>query len=176
MPKKSSLTVEEKKIFEEAMRGIKPMNYSKIHPKPASPPPKPKKVTETNISEQLPFSDFETLEKVSSDAILFFSRPGIHHKILRKMRAGQYNVEASLDLHGMTVAEARTTLSQFILDCRDRGIRFVLIIHGKGRGHHNPILKNKLNHWLRQTDLVLAFSSAAPKDGRTGALYVLLRS
>jgi DNA-nicking Smr family endonuclease len=53
----------------------------------------------------------------------------------------------------------------------------VRIIHGKGNGsrHRGPVLKQKINHWLRQRDEVLAFCSARPMDGGTGAIYVLLR-
>jgi DNA-nicking Smr family endonuclease len=96
--------------------------------------------------------------------------------MIRKMQTGQYDTEARLDLHGMTVAEAREALAQFLVQCQHRGIRRVLIIHGKGRANHTPILKNKLNHWLRQTQDVLAFCSAKSKAGGTGALYVLLKS
>ncbi|MET0035007.1 MAG: Smr/MutS family protein [Candidatus Thiodiazotropha lotti] len=39
-----------------------------------------------------------------------------------------------------------------------------------------PILKHKLNIWLRQRDDVLAFTSAPRRDGGTGAAYVLLRN
>lgn len=51
------------------------------------------------------------------------------------------------------------------------------IVHGKGNGsrHRGPVLKQKLNYWLRQRDEVLAFCSARPVDGGTGAVYVLLR-
>ena len=78
-------------------------------------------------------------------------------------------------MHRKTVDEARESLSHFLITCKTKGIRHVLIIHGKGRGAGKPILKNKLNHWLRQTEQVLAFCSAAPKDGKSGAVYVLLR-
>ena len=92
------------------------------------------------------------------------------------MRTGQYTVEAKLDLHGMIVVEARETLARFLIECHRKGIRRVLIIHGKGRAHHHPILKNKLNHWLRQFNDILAFCSAKSKEGGTGALYVLLKA
>jgi DNA-nicking Smr family endonuclease len=38
-----------------------------------------------------------------------------------------------------------------------------------------PVLKGKVNHWLQQRDEVLAFCSARPVDGGTGAVYVLLK-
>jgi DNA-nicking Smr family endonuclease len=50
------------------------------------------------------------------------------------------------------------------------------VIHGKGRGsgQRGPVLKHVVNHWLRRMDGVLAFASARPVDGGTGAAYVLL--
>jgi DNA-nicking Smr family endonuclease len=54
----------------------------------------------------------------------------------------------------------------------------IRIIHGKGKRSRNnkgPVIKTKVNHWLRQRDDVLAFCSARPIDGGTGAIYVLLR-
>jgi DNA-nicking Smr family endonuclease len=86
-------------------------------------------------------------------------------------------VAAELDLHGMTSELARSALREFMAECRRRDHRCVRIIHGKGRGSSNrgPVLKGKVNRWLRQRDDVLAFCSARPVDGGTGALYVLLR-
>ena len=68
-------------------------------------------------------------------------------------------------------------LAAFLDRCGHRGARCVHIIHGKGHGSSNqgPVLKNKVNAWLRQREEVLAFCSAQPKDGGTGAVYVLLR-
>lgn len=177
MVKKNETDDEDKIAFDEAMRGVKRIPLSKkIHQKTISPMRRPKSQFEKNEAEETWFfSDFETLEPVGSEDRLTFSRSSISYKILRKLYKGQYNKEAVLDLHGLTVEEARLALSQFLEKCRQNKIRHVLIIHGKGRGKTKPILKNKLNHWLRQTEIVLAFCSAEGRDGSSGALYVLLR-
>ena len=176
MRKKNELSQEDQAFFLEAMRGVKKIAYSKAH-FPPEPPTKPK--APAQISQAKPdlfyFSDYDKIDLVDSHESIEFSRPGIQHKILRKLRLGQYNIEAKLDLHGQTVEQAKQSLAEFFIDCQKQGIRHVLIIHGKGRSHLKPILKNKLNHWLRETNLVLAFSSAIAKDGSRGALYVLLR-
>ena len=77
----------------------------------------------------------------------------------------------------MTVNTAREALALFLRDVRREHQTCVRIIHGKGKGsrHRGPVLKQKVNHWLRQRDEVLAFCSARPVDGGSGALYVLLR-
>lgn len=176
MAKKSDDKKEDKAAFLAAMQGVKPLNFTKrvARPAPVRPKVRPKEQRE-EMDENFPFSDFENLEEVSAEEILFFARSGIQNKILRNLRSGKYNAEAILDLHGMTVEEARNSLNQFIVKCRKKGVRHVLIIHGKGRVNCKPILKNKLNHWLRQTPDILAFSSATKKDGAGGALYVFLR-
>lgn len=176
MPKNPKITDNDQKIFAEAMRGVKKLKQTKI----VSPTPQTKTKSKIKPSNNAPipqyyFSDYEKFELVGSEDKLEFFRTGIQHKIIRNLRKGQYNVEAVLDLHGKTIEEANQTLGAFLTYCQRNGIRHVIIIHGKGRSHNKPIIKNKLNHWLRQTEQVLAFCSATPKDGGSGALYVLLR-
>jgi len=175
---KKTETAKDQTAFQEAVKGVTKLVHTKIVP--TQPKPKPQRrppLEEETFEEEMHclFSDFDKLELVSCEDILQFSRPGIQDKILRKLRSGQYTMEAKLDLHGKTIEEAKQALAQFLLYCQRQKVRHALIIHGKGRRQHKPILKNKLNHWLRQTDQVLAFSSAIARDGSTGAVYVLLR-
>jgi DNA-nicking Smr family endonuclease len=173
MRKKTEITEDEKAEFRQVTRGVKPLIHSKVEAKPPAPKPK-RRQPEPETPSTFAFSDFETLDSVTGEEKIEFARPGIQHKVLRNLRLGQYNVNAILDLHGMTVALAQHALSDFLTACQQQDIRHVLIIHGKGRDPDKPILKNKLNHWLRQTEQVLAFCSAT-KHGRGGALYVLLK-
>ena len=52
------------------------------------------------------------------------------------------------------------------------------IVHGKGLGSRNkePILKNKIRHWLMQKDEVIAYAQARVSDGGSGAVIVLLKA
>ena len=104
-------------------------------------------------------------------------RGGLQQRVLRKLRRGQFAIEAELDLHGYIVPEAREALAVFLRDAQLTGKRCVRIIHGKGLGAEGrlPVLKIKVNSWLRQKDQVLAFCSTRPQDGGTGAVYVLLK-
>lgn len=177
MSKKTTDNEEEMSFFRDAMRGVKPLAQKKKAPleKPVIQP-KRRALTPAEPPAPAPLSDFDREEPVDSETHISFAKSGIQHKILRKMRSGQYNVEAILDLHGMRVDEAKEALYQFLLQCQQKCISHVLVIHGKGRHRMStPILKNKLNNWLRQMDHVLAFCSAAAKDGRSGALYILLK-
>ncbi len=124
-----------------------------------------------------PFSDFDPGESTLGDELSFL-RPGVQRAQLRKMRKGAYVIRSELDLHGMTISEARQQLAIFLQECRRRGERCVRIIHGKGYHSLNrqPVLKAKLNLWLPQCAEVRAFCSAPTAGGGTGALYVLLAS
>ncbi len=108
---------------------------------------------------------------------LAYARPGLQRRTLRRLRRGEFSVMAELDLHGQTVEPARRLLADFLNECRRRHLGCVRVIHGKGRRSSNagPVLKGQVDRWLRQRDDVLAFCSARPVDGGTGALYVLLR-
>jgi DNA-nicking Smr family endonuclease len=106
-----------------------------------------------------------------------FHRPSVGKRTMRKLARGSFSVQAEIDLHGMTVAEAKPRLSEFIEACAREGRLCVRVVHGKGRGSgaRGPVLKQKVNRWLRQWDTVLAFVSTRQVHGGTGALYVLLR-
>ena len=97
---------------------------------------------------------------------------------MRKLARGRFSVQAEIDLHGMTVAEARPRLNDFIDNCVRQNLLCVRIVHGKGlgSGDRGPVLKNSVNAWLRKWDAVLAFVSARQVDGGTGAVYVLLQT
>jgi DNA-nicking Smr family endonuclease len=105
---------------------------------------------------------------------------GLDPRILRRLRRGEFAYQAMLDLHGMSAAAARGEVERFVLGAIAAGHRGVLIVHGRGRNSKDnvPILKERLKSWLARGRIgrsILAFTSARPTDGGTGALYVLLR-
>jgi len=116
-------------------------------------------------------------EIVTSEQTLYFARSGIQKKRLKKMKKGHYKPQAILDLHGLTLPEARAETQQFLTNAYRKHYQWIMIIHGKGlSGHHDyPIIKNYVNHWLQQLPWVLAFVSAPPNKGGSGAVYVLLK-
>ncbi len=122
------------------------------------------------------FLSGEYVEPVDPLAIIEFKRDGVQTGVYRNLRLGKYQIDARLDLHHMTVEQARAAVFQFIKDCMSHDIRCALITHGKGEGRSLPAqLKSCLNHWLPQFDAVLAFHSAQKQHGWVGATYVLLR-
>ncbi len=108
------------------------------------------------------------------DALLF-RRSGVPEVVLRRLRRGQYRIDAEIDLHGSTLAEALPALQAFLREARAHGLHCVRIIHGKGlrSGNRGPVLKNSVNAQLRRDAAVLAFASAHPLGGGTGATLVL---
>lgn len=113
---------------------------------------------------------------VERDTAQLYVRPGLQRKHVRRLRRGQIPIESEADLHGLRAREAESLLETFIAECREEGLRCVRVIHGKGRGSHGgrAVLKWEVDRWLRRHDAVLAFCTAQPRHGGTGALYVLL--
>jgi DNA-nicking Smr family endonuclease len=107
---------------------------------------------------------------------LVYHRAGVQMSVLRKLRRGQYRVQAEIDLHGLTVVEAKQVLRDFLASALERRLRCVRIIHGKGlrSGHRGPVLKGVVSSVLRRVGPVVAYVSARQVDGGTGAVYVLL--
>lgn len=109
---------------------------------------------------------------------------GVDKRTAQRMRRGQLPIEARLDLHGLTEADAHGALASFLFGAQAAGRRCVLVVTGKGArvGADGPartgVLRRNVPHWLNQPPnraRILAFSHAQPKDGGEGALYVLLR-
>jgi DNA-nicking Smr family endonuclease len=105
---------------------------------------------------------------------------GLDQNVVRKLRRGEFAVQAHLDLHGLTREEAKREVDAFLRASRRAGKRCVLVVHGRGMHSRDqvPVLKEALRGWLatnRFARQVLAFATARPVDGGPGAIYVLLR-
>ena len=119
--------------------------------------------------------DVSTL--LDTDERLSFRRRGVGPDVITQLRRGKWSVQRQLDLHGLRSDEARDSLSSFIRSAHKQGIRCVRVVHGKGLGSpgKTPVLKDKVLRWLVQKSEVLAFAQAAPAQGGSGALLVLLQ-
>jgi DNA-nicking Smr family endonuclease len=167
-------------FFKEAMSGIKrtQSNHERAKPKKNSSVLKKEKLIHLKADEQqisMALSDPTELT-VGSEERLFFSRPGLQNKRIKQLRQGDIRQFDYLDLHQMTVEQARKAVLDFLLHSREHSYNCVRVIHGKGKLNQSGAkLKNHVNCWLMQIPWVLAFTSAQPRDGGAGALYVLLR-
>lgn len=175
MKQKTGISEEERALFRESIGKVKRLRHDRAVPSPCG---RPLAVTDNRQEDRVPdgFSDAGGGPLLEAHDTLWFARPGLQRQVLRRLRRGQIRAESELDLHGMTVAMARPALAAFLHHSLQAGRRCVRVIHGKGFGHERkPVLKNRVNHWLRQQDEVLAFCSARPADGGSGAVNVLLK-
>ena len=167
---------DEESLFLSEMSNVtrlKPDNKVKIKKKPKKPL-RQYEGEDLSFAIDDAFSSAEVFEDCPD--ILSFSRSGLQHNVLKKLRQGKNPIEHTVDLHGLTVEQARNELLEFFGECEAAGIRYAIIVHGKGfRSKNKPVIKPMVNRWLRAVDNVLAFHSAQPKDGGSGAVYVLLK-
>ncbi len=182
-------TDDEALAFRTAVRDVKPLAQTTIASGLAKPRVQRRRaaggVAAADLAQSMPLIAEGSADGDASGAanfiaaadVLSFRRPGVRTQELRRLRRGLLPIEEELDLHGLSQAAARDNLAQFLVQNRDAGRRCVKIIHGKGyrSGARGPILKIAVNSWLRRHADVMAFTSARPIDGGTGAVYVLLR-
>ena len=176
MSDESRIDPEDRALFHEAIGDVERVEDHRVEPERPRPSARPRRDPGFDeMVDEVHFSDLA--EAPEQGEQVQYVRPGVQKAILRKLKRGGYSVSASLDLHGMTVEQARSEVSAFIRAERGELRRCVRIVHGKGyrSSDGQPVLKTLLNRWLPQRDDVVAFCSAPPHDGGTGALYVLLR-
>jgi len=114
--------------------------------------------------------------ELESGEELLWLRPGLQKRVLTRLRRGHWRVQDEIDLHQMNVDAATRTIRTFVQEALLSGFRLVKIIHGKGlrSGPGGPRLKTVAARVLSRHPRVMAFASAPPTDGGTGAVYVLL--
>jgi DNA-nicking Smr family endonuclease len=162
----------EKDLFRQAVDDVEPLSQDRAQPFRRRRRPEPL---------HLPIGDEHADEpgdlSIETPDFLEFKRPGVQNRVFHDLQRGLIEAEATLDLHGMRVENARKAFVQFFAQSLAAGRRCVRIVHGKGRrsAEGQPILKQKTNQWLQQRGEVLAFCSAPRWDGGTGAAYVLLK-
>jgi DNA-nicking Smr family endonuclease len=167
---------DDRKVFAEATQGVRrlrPDNQAQLD----KPRPKPKarqtRAARLGILEQ----SLDGPPVIGSHGDAVFCREGIPAKIIRRLKRGEFAIEAEIDLHGMRLAEAQAELRAFLAESTARGLGCVRVIHGKGArsGPGGAVLKPNVQHALTRFDAVQAFVPAQPRHGGSGAVYVLLK-
>lgn len=144
--------------------------------------PKPAPIPRTNLNQaQEPSGMFPSDHAPWSEGDgqeFEFLRPSLERDVLRKLRHGEWPVQAVLDFHGCTLDIARERFVAFMQQVVQANARCVRMVHGKGLGSKNgaPIIKPTLRAWLIQQEEVLAFCPAKSENGGQGAVMVLLRA
>lgn len=177
----SAAKEDEETLLRDALAGVRPLNG-------AARVPVERKTSRAIVSEdaeviaqlsdlvsgQAPFDITETDEYAEG------MRVGLDPRLLSQLRRGEFAMQSHIDLHGMIQPAAHQALTDFILDSVRKGLRSVLVVHGRGLGSPGgrAVLKHAAANWLSHGAIgghVLAFSSARAHDGGAGAMYVLLR-
>ena len=163
-------------LFRELMDGVRPLSQDKIDPDSAPKLRKTKRPLPPR-TERAVFGELEYAPAVETDETLYFARGGVQQKVITKLKKGQFVIESKIDLHGSTVSEAGIKLQRALDASLASRQRCVLVVHGRGKGSlgNKPAIKTHVNQWLRESPNVLAFHSAQPHHGGTGAVYVLLK-
>ncbi len=175
---KKTLSDQDSALFRQAIGKVRSVKQDTLILKPdkkPSPIPKSQELDRVDPMQNTVINS--SLDRLSQEDKLSFLAPGMQKNILKKLRKGFFGLDADIDLHGLNSQEARRQLINFLHFCVEDGCRCVHIIHGKGYRSPNdhPVLKNDINLWLRQHKDVLAFCSSPPKEGGTGAVFVLLK-
>ena len=172
------ISADDARLFREAVgevRRIDPVAAPPATPKPA-PLPRMFEADEAAVPGELLEMAFDPAALEVGEELAYL-RDGYAPKLLRQLKRGQFSVQDELDLHQMNAAAAQASIADFLAEARQHGLRCVRIIHGKGLRSKasGPVLKALTDRLLRRRDDVIAFASARPAQGGTGAVIVLLK-
>ena len=170
------------RAFEEAMADVEPIARDRIAPEIHYRTPVTISQHEHAVLRELDelVAGKGDVKLADPDDTLQGAVAGLDPRVVKRLRKGEFTLQADLDLHGTDTKTARGLLERFLLDSHGRGLRCVRVVHGRGKNSPGgvPVLKGNLPRWLARgpaRHLVLAYTSATPQDGGAGATYVLLR-
>lgn len=177
---------DENPSFLEAMSNVTPLpgnktrvtRYHGTNTRPAHPTPGGDQEAMAHLYDLI--KGTEELDITFSDEYMKGSVKGFSRKLMKRLKNGEFPVQDYIDLHGLSKADAEIKVRDFLVQSQRLGLRCVLIVHGRGLNSPDsfPVLKERLPTWLNRgpiKKIVLAFCTAKPYDGGTGAIYVLLR-
>jgi DNA-nicking Smr family endonuclease len=172
-------------IFLAAMQGVTPYRDSRSHaprPKPEAAPGPPQADPELEALDQLKrlVSGELEFELEFTEEYMQGHIRSLDARLLKKLKRGEYSVEAHLDLHGYITEAAYESVLFFLRESFLQNKRCVMLITGRGRNSPGgfAVIKQAVQGWLTREPLhriVLAFCTALPRHGGAGAVYVLLR-
>jgi len=197
-PHRRHLSKEDEALWEHTASSLKPLRAKKgrHHPGvddaqgglPFAPKAKPEKQQEKKSAER-PASASAPRPAPSAGVKAAPDLASFDRKAARRLRQGQIEIEARIDLHGMRQHEAHKALRRFLLSCFSRGLKWVLVITGKGAprvrdedgimGGERGVLRRNVPMWLAEPELravVVSHTTAAIPHGGEGALYIQLRN
>ena len=177
-PRRRALSEEERELWEVVAKQVKPLRKhraAKAHaaprtePLPAAPVTRPASAPRPVAAAPAP--------RAAKPAVPPLAPLGKRERT--KLSRGRSEIEARLDLHGMTQTRAHRALTGFLHRAHHDGLTFVLVITGKGRsGGESGVLRRLVPEWLSLPEFrafVVGFETAHIGHGGEGALYVRIR-
>jgi len=176
--RKRSLSEEERELWESVAKQIKPLRKkpraAKTEDAEPPAPPKPAASLRPHLPAKIPRPP-----KPEPPAAPPLAPLGRRER--SQLSRGKKQIDARLDLHGMTQTRAHRALSGFLQRAHHDGLTFVLVITGKGKmgaESERGVLRRQVPHWLSLPEfraLVVGFEEAHIGHGGEGALYVRIR-
>ncbi|MFC5741059.1 Smr/MutS family protein [Dyella tabacisoli] len=177
--KPDPISDDDARLFREAIGDVRVLDPVAAPPAAAKPEPYPLmlEADEAAVPGELLAMAFDPGELEIGEELSYL-RDGYPPKLLRQLKRGQFSVQDDIDLHQMNAAAAQATIVDFLAEAHHNGLRCVRIVHGKGLRSKaaGPVLKVLTDRMLRRRDDVIAFASARPMQGGTGAVVVLLKA
>ncbi|WP_316180695.1 MULTISPECIES: Smr/MutS family protein [unclassified Bradyrhizobium] len=176
--RKRGLSEDERTLWETVARQVRPLRKTqrpvRLHPPMTTSEPQPDKPAMT----QRPVAPVAASKPVRPAIPPLVS---LGRKERSKLSRGRNEIDARLDLHGMTQSRAHQALHHFLHRAQHDGLTFVLVITGKGTIGADPergVLRRQVPHWLSLPEfrsLIVGFEEAHVGHGGAGALYVRIR-
>lgn len=181
--RKRSLSEEDRALWETVAKHVKPLRKTarpakpqppKLHPPMSGAEPATAKVTvppRPAPPMQAPKPAKPTVPPLAP----------LGRRERTRLSRGRSEIDARIDLHGMTQSHAHQALHSFLLRAHHDGLTFVLVITGKGKvgsETERGVLRRQVPHWLGLPEfrtLIVGFEEAHIGHGGAGALYVRIR-
>ncbi|SIN91723.1 DNA-nicking endonuclease, Smr domain [Sulfurivirga caldicuralii] len=173
-------TDNDKALFRKAMADVAPLKQP-ARVTPQTPRPRPRRKVQPPIEDDMPLQHLPEADPLKAwetpSGHVFWQRSSLRPQEVRRLKRGDFSKAWRIDLHGLTRDDAAHALRQFVVQAHHAGARHLLIITGKGYRSEGgeSIVRKVAQQTLQQLQQVLAYTSAQPADGGTGALYVFLR-
>lgn len=178
MSRKKTVSDSDTALFREAVGCVRAINNDRVEERARAAEPRVRRADQDDrsVMDSL-LGELSESDLLETGEHLSYTQPGVQRSVLRKLKSGKYSIQSEIDLHGLTVNEARLELADFLIEAQQRRHLCIRVIHGKGRKNasQSPRLKPAVSQWLQRNSRVLAFCSARIHDGGTGAVYVLLK-
>jgi DNA-nicking Smr family endonuclease len=172
---------DEKDLYAEAMEGVQEISHDKtsikrpivIKAQCDHAKNDPRRLLEEAVADKRKLNVTNMPEYMEGYA------EGTNPVTLDKLKNGDFSVQNILDLHGLSLNNAKMSFEEFITDSIKTGLNCVKVVHGRGlKSKSVPVLKENLKAWIIRAmnrKWVIAFSSARMCDGGPGATYILLK-